>query len=243
MRTLAIGDIHGAHKALEQVLRLAAATKDDRLIFLGDYVDGWSGSAQVIDMLIDLSVKMDCVFIKGNHDVWCQQWLDNGTSGKAWYASGGKSTIDSYRDYDEDTKMRHLGFLDRLQNFYIDEDNRLFIHAGFSSMHGPENEQHLTNYSWDRTLWEMALAMDKSLDESSLFYPRRLKLYKEIYIGHTPTINYGTDQPIHAANLWNLDTGAAFNGRLTLMDIDTKQYWQSDAVQTLYPGETGRNKT
>ena len=29
-------------------------------------------------------------------------------------------------------------------------------------------------------------------------------------------------------NVWNLDTGAGYGYKLTIMDIDTKQYWQSD---------------
>ena len=39
MRTLVIGDIHGGLKALEQVLERANVTPEDKLIFLGDYVD------------------------------------------------------------------------------------------------------------------------------------------------------------------------------------------------------------
>jgi serine/threonine protein phosphatase 1 len=53
-RTFVIGDIHGGLKALKQVLQNAAVTKEDTLIFLGDYVDGWSESVQVISFLIDL---------------------------------------------------------------------------------------------------------------------------------------------------------------------------------------------
>jgi serine/threonine protein phosphatase 1 len=41
MRTLVIGDIHGGLRALHQIKR-AKVTKEDTLIFLGDYVDGWS---------------------------------------------------------------------------------------------------------------------------------------------------------------------------------------------------------
>jgi serine/threonine protein phosphatase 1 len=67
-------------------------------------------------------------------------------------------------------------------------------------------------------------------------------LFDEIYIGHTPTLNYDMDIPMHACNVWNIDTGAAFSGRLTGMNIETKQYWQTDIVQQLYPGEKGRNK-
>ncbi len=40
--------------------------------------------------------------------------------------------------------------------------------------------------------------------------------------------------------MWNLDTGAGFTGPLTLMDVDSKVYWQSDEVHTLYPGEDPR---
>lgn len=46
---------------------------------------------------------------------------------------------------------------------------------------------------------------------------------------------------MNAINIWNIDTGAAFTGKLSLLDIDSKQYWQSDALASLYPGEMGRN--
>ena len=89
----------------------------------------------------------------------------------------------------------------------------------------------------------MALSMDKKLKKDSLLYPKRLKLFSEIYIGHTPTLHYDRFEPMNAINVWNLDTGAAFNGRLSIMDVETKNFWQSDVVQNLYPGETGRNMT
>ena len=48
MRTLVIGDLHGGLKGLHQVLERAKVTKDDHLIFLGDYVDGWSESYELL---------------------------------------------------------------------------------------------------------------------------------------------------------------------------------------------------
>lgn len=75
VRTLAIGDIHGGFKALIQVLEKAGVTEKDTLIFLGDYVNGWSGSSRVIQFLIELSGRQECIFIKGNHDAWCEDWL------------------------------------------------------------------------------------------------------------------------------------------------------------------------
>ena len=242
MRVLVIGDIHGGLKALKQLLDRAKVNETDTLIFIGDYVDGWSESSFTLRYLINLSKKFNCIFIKGNHDVWCENWLREGITFDTWLFHGGKETIDSYKKISENEKQEHLKFLEDMKLYYIDEENRLFVHAGFVSMHGPEKEYSETNLYYDRTLWEMALAMDNKLDEDSMLFPKRLKLFDEIYIGHTPTINFGVSEPMNAQNVWNVDTGAAFYGKLSCIDKDTKEVFQSDVVQTFYPNESGRNK-
>lgn len=242
MRTLAIGDIHGGLRALTQVLERANVTDSDKLIFMGDYVDGWSESAQVIDCLMTLSETNSCVFIKGNHDIWCEQWLADGTVNDIWYLHGGKETIDSYEGYSYENKQRHLDFFEAMPVYHIDEEERLFVHAGFTSMHGVMRETHRETFYFDRTLWEMALTMDKRIAENSELYPNRLKHYKEIYIGHTPTLNYHKYKPMNVVNVWNVDTGAAFTGSLSALDINSKEVFQSDTLPILYPNEMGRNK-
>lgn len=241
-RTIVIGDIHGALKALVQLMEKVAPQPEDRLVFLGDYVDGWSQSAEVIRYLMALDRKHTCIFIKGNHDAWCEDWLAGQLPSDTWLFHGGRLTVESYGRLGETERLEHLSFFNRMRNYYIDQQNRLFIHAGFSSMHGPDHEPYKSNYSWDRTLWEMALTMDKRIRKDSKLYPRRLLLFEEIYIGHTPTLNYDVTVPMQACNVWNLDTGAAFTGRISAMDIDIRTVWQSDVVQELYPGEKGRNK-
>jgi len=242
MRTFAIGDIHGGLKALIQVLNQVEVTEKDTLIFMGDYVDGWSESAQVIDFLINLSEKINCNFIKGNHDVWCENWLkDQLDVNPTWFLHGGKETIDSYDFFTIDKKKQHLTFFENMKMYHLDAENRLFLHAGFTSMHGVERETYPHKFCTDRTLWEMALAMDKKMEKSNTNYPRRLQHYNEIYIGHTPTTNFGETTPMNAINIWNVDTGAAFKGKLTAMNIDTKTYFQSDELPKLYSNEKGRN--
>lgn len=241
-RTLIIGDIHGGLKAIVQLFEKAAITSVDKLIFLGDYVDGWSESAQVIDYMIELNATHECIFIKGNHDAWCQDWLRTGNADPLWLKHGGTETVESYSSAAAQRKTQHLNFLERMPFYFIDDKNRLFIHAGFTSMHGPQKEFHNSNFSWDRTLWEMAIVMDKRIEEHSVLFPKRLKLFNEIFIGHTPTLYYNKTEPMQGCNVWNIDTGAAFNGRLSILDVDTKEFWQSEPVYTLYPGEIGRNK-
>jgi serine/threonine protein phosphatase 1 len=240
-RTLVFGDIHGGLKALVQLLERAEVTSNDQLIFLGDYVDGWSESAQTIAYLITIDQQYNCIFIRGNHDAWCQDWLCTNEIDSKWSVHGGKGTVESYSNCNEETKLAHLNFFKKMKDYHVDEQNRLFIYAGFSSMHGPEQEFYTSNYSWDRTLWEMALTMDKRIKKDSKLFPKRLLLYHEIYIGHTPTLIYDIDIPMQGCNVWNIDTGAGFHGKLSCIDIDTKAFFQSDKILDLYPNEKGRN--
>jgi len=241
MRTLVIGDIHGGLRALHQVLERAAVTQDDKLIFLGDYVDGWSQSPQVIDFLIDMKKTHDIVCMRGNHDELLQEWLHDNKDNLQWYKHGGEATVLAYQKVGVETKKDHVKFLQSLENYHLDDQNRLFIHAGFTNMSGVKFEYFPKLFYWDRTLWETALALDKNMEKEDLFYPKRFTLYNEIYIGHTPVSRINVTFPVKKANVWNIDTGAAFKGPLTILDVDTKEFWQSEPLPSLYPTEKGRN--
>lgn len=243
-RILVLGDIHGGLKAVVQVLERAKVTTNDTLIFLGDFVDGWSESPEVIDFLIDLSQKQKCIFIRGNHDELVLDWLENRTENineEMWFKHGGKATVDAYLNVSKDVKQKHITFFKSLQNYFLDEDNRLFVHAGFTNMNGVTLEFFQKMLYWDRTLWEVALCLDEKMDKNSEFYPKRLKIYSEIFIGHSPISKTEQVDPLFKNSIWNLDTGAAFKGALTIMDVVTKEFWQSDVLTSLYPNEIGRN--
>ncbi|WP_029038102.1 metallophosphoesterase family protein [Salinimicrobium xinjiangense] len=240
-RTLVIGDIHGGLKALIQLLERAEITPDDNFIFLGDYVDGWSDSANVVSYLIEFAKQNTCIFLRGNHDDLTHRWLKTGELNDQWLQHGGQSSIDAYRQFNNKEKQAHIKFFEEMVNYYIDKDKRLFVHAGFTNQKGPGQEYTPTPFYWDRTLWEMAMSLDPSLKPGDQHYPKRLELFNEIYIGHTPVTRIGKDEPTKFANVYNIDTGAAFMGKLSLMDIESKEVIQSDPVHSLYPGESGRN--
>lgn len=243
-RVLVIGDIHGGLRALHQIMERAKVTSKDTLIFLGDYVDGWSESPQVIDYLIELDKKQNCIFIRGNHDELVLDWLTHNNKNideGMWFLHGGEATVLAYSNVSNEKKQIHIEFLNSLVDYYLDEENRLFIHAGFTNMNGVKYEYFPKMFYWDRSLWETALAMDATLKKNSFLYPKRLTLYKEIYIGHTPVTRIEQTIPIKKACIWNVDTGAAFRGPLTIMDIQTKEFWQSEPLNQLYFNEKGRN--
>lgn len=226
MTPYAVGDIHGAYHALQQVLeRSPFDSETDRLICLGDVCDGWSQTRESIDLLLSLP---HLILILGNHDVWTREWMGTGETRSIHLSQGGLATVRSYR---AGVPPQHLNFLSHAQIYFIDEDQRLFVHGGFDPTL-PMEDQPAEDLIWDRSLYR---SMTKRGRQA------QIPGYSKVFIGHTPTIRIRPDlTPVQVGNLINLDQGAGWNGRLTLMNVDSGDYWQSDLVTELYPGEPGR---
>ncbi|MGN6416408.1 MAG: metallophosphoesterase [Pseudobacter sp.] len=170
-RTFVIGDIHGALKAIKQVISSIKPRETDTLIFLGDYVDGWPESAQVIEFLTELEGRHNCIFLKGNHDFDCESWLGGNPDSTDWSERRGLTTIKSYEQLEDRHKPKHLHFLSRLPLYHIDKQNRLFLHAGFRNNEGPQFETPSINLLTDRSLWELALMMAKRIKTNPSLLP------------------------------------------------------------------------
>jgi serine/threonine protein phosphatase 1 len=254
MKKFVIGDIHGSNKALLQVLEKSGFDKEsDLLISLGDVADGWSEVPECVDTL--LSIK-NLIAIRGNHDVWVYDWFEYGRTPLIWTQQGGQATLDAYVRTEKLVDEAHKAFWKNQVDWYIDDENRLFIHAGWDYTLTPI-ELSVGDVS-NRTMFELqanasvnagSIAKECHWDRSVLSGARSafgdnnrvgkfkaLEQFKEIYIGHTAM----NGEPKRFGNLWNLDTGAGWNGQLTIMDIDTKEFWQSDFTTVLHPGERGR---
>ena len=245
MRRLAIGDIHGGYLAMLQVLERAGFdTAGDLLIGLGDYVDGWPDSHGVIKYLMELPNFKGVI---GNHDLWfieaSQEIRKNGievdelyhTFDYNWVSQGVKATLLSY-ERNLESVQSHARFLAGLPG-YLEIDDKLFIHGGCPQWNDLKNAlPQYTTYSlaWDREMFYSFFKSDKK-------NPPVLSGFSECYIGHTSTSRFDKSlKPVFCNGLWNLDQGGGWEGKLTLMDIDSHEYWQSDIVHQLYPDERGR---
>lgn len=255
MRTFVMGDIHGAFKAVKQCLQRAGFDREqDQLIQLGDIVDGYPEAFECVELL--LSVK-NRILIKGNHDDWFQSFIETDYHPVHW-RYGGRGTLHSYLNHSgkkgkiintgsgyksaltqKDIPMLHQKLFLEQKLYYIDPANRCFIHAGFDR-HLPFALQKPEIFYWDRELFLAALQLDGFYGDGRMpadFYSDAT--FSEVYIGHTPTLGWGSDQPIKALNITNMDTGAGHSGRLTLMELGpeplkSNTYWQSDPVSDLY---------
>ncbi|RTZ48396.1 serine/threonine protein phosphatase (plasmid) [Chryseobacterium arthrosphaerae] len=230
-RILITTDNHGALKAVKQVLESCKFNpNEDLLINLGDVVDRGKESAELVQFYIELSEEClyKPLFIKGNHDDYCHKWLKSGEISMEWLLNGGTETIDSYIKTGYLDSEEHLNFFNEMFDFYIDTKNRGYVHAGFTSHSGLGNDNPNTYY-WDRTLWE--LAMDNKTEQLPKEF-RIFEAHKEIFIGHTPTLNWDETKPMNKYNIWNLDTGAGYReGKLSIMDSSSKEIWQSDIIK------------
>ncbi len=228
-----IGDIHGAYQALVQCLgRCGFDYAQDRLIALGDVCDGYPQVNLCIEELLKIK---HCDYLIGNHDLWVLDWALKGEKKDIWLSQGGSATISSYSA--GPMPQAHVDFLHNAHP-WLEVDGKVFVHGGFD-LHSPLQSQALQKLVWDRDLlyvaWKKFLendGKDASRDAALL----RLYQYEEIFIGHTPTQNFHSTRPVHFCNVWDLDTGAGWSGCLTIMDVQSKQYWQSDSTPSLYPG-------
>lgn len=228
MRTFVIGDIHGAYKALLQCFdRSGFDRANDRLIVLGDVCDGWTQVRESFDELLKIK---NLVYILGNHDVWTLNWAKTGTILEIWFAQGGNNTLFSYQN--GPMPQAHVDLIAQAPRYQL-EDGRLFVHAGFNPAKPMEEQEQ------DLLVWDRKLIMD-AFQQNNVDPTHTFGGFKEIFLGHTPTLVFHVDRPLHLCNVWTLDTGAGWSGRLTIMNVETKEYWQSDLCQTLYPDVKGR---
>ena len=184
-RLIAIGDIHGEIEKLNSLLDKLNLQTGDKVIFLGDYIDRGLNSKAVIERILDLSKKIECVFLKGNHeDMLLKTKITQSQDDiEHWLLSGGISTYDNYGDYPAIFNT-HGKFLDSLKLYHI-EQNYMFVHAGIN----PKKE--LPEQTKDDLLW----IREEFLDNSH-------NLPYKIIFGHTPFI-----EPLILNDKIGIDTG------------------------------------
>jgi len=237
MRTLVIGDIHGKLDSLNGVLEIASYNAAiDRIICIGDYVDGGPHSYETVELLIDLNLRSEDnnIYIMGNHDFTFLQILEYDFEAFRdrraieemqweWYTGGGMATYDSYIKRSDEEIIRHREQFFKKLKYYYEENNKLWVHAGYDyTMTIEESFLHdADNLLWDRQLYQSSINDHGAKEKSKQFGP-----YEKIYIGHTPTFLYGDITPRRRANVINVDQGCKVNGILTAWIDETDEWFQ-----------------
>lgn len=226
----AIGDIHGERDLLEELLERLAPAAGDRLVFLGDYVDRGPDASGVVERLLDLRERHDCVFLLGNHESMFLDFLgwrgERYFGGDAFLANGGDRTLASYGYFDAQRRgepfelsAAHRAFFERCTLWHREGDY-LFVHAGLSQalLQTPDvgfvlRRSRPEDLLWNRTTGDL---------------PHRLGV--TVVYGHTPRHDFEVrwNEPFSIG----IDTGAVYGGPLTAIRLPDETL-----IQTRSKGE------
>jgi serine/threonine protein phosphatase 1 len=211
-RTFIIGDIHGCLDMLEKLMdKIAWSPDNDRLIFLGDYIDRGENPKGVVDYILDLTRRSSLVeCLKGNHEAMLLDFL-TGRDRFMFIINGGWKTLESYGMYessedDSAIPSEHRIFYESLK-LYVELEDYYVVHAGFKP------GLDMKKQTEDEMLW-----IRKSFVSSDFDFG------KKIIFGHTPF-----KEPFIMQNKIGLDTGAVYGNRLTCLQLPEMKFHSVEA--------------
>tara|TARA_B110000211_G_scaffold234635_1_gene305251 strand:+ start:2519 stop:3184 length:666 start_codon:yes stop_codon:yes gene_type:complete len=211
MAIYAIGDIHGSLEALEAIFNQNIITKEDTVVFLGDYIDRGVNSKRVIDWLILNQSNYNFEFILGNHEIMMVTAKENPDQLMRWLYFGGSRTLDSYNIKDDNYWMdkidsAHWAFIDACKP-YLTIDDFIFVHAGL----------------------EIGVSLEEQ-DDDHLYWnkfevPECYSTEKTVICGHTSRKDGEIADFGHTICI---DTYAYGGKWLTCLNVGTKEYIKSN---------------
>ena len=206
-RTIAIADIHGCSDAFASLLRAIDPQPSDTIITLGDYVDKGHDSKGVLDMLIELSGRCRLVPILGNHEEQMLRSRDDAAEFQWWMEFGGVVTLDSYGSSGQIELIpdEHFKFVQSCVPWF-ETETHFFVHGNYEP-NLPLDQQSGRTLRW------------LSLRD---YVPRQHVSGKIAVVGHTPQ-----PEVLDLGHLICLDTGCAYGGKLTAMEMGSGEVWQA----------------
>jgi serine/threonine protein phosphatase 1 len=205
MAEYVIGDIHGEIDQLKTIIdKINYNPKEDKLIFLGDYIDRGADSYQVYRYIKELD-NGENILLRGNHEEMMIDAVLNDNNIQLWYHNGGQATESSFPNRSELEKAAQ--FFNSLPYYHSSQDY-IFVHAGIRP-NRKLKEQTEHDLVWIRYQFLGAKAKD-------------FKEKRTVVAGHTPVPEVKFEE-----NKILMDTGAGKGGILSAIDLETKKVYSS----------------
>lgn len=208
-RIFAIGDIHGCFDKLKELMdKIDIDMENDRLLFIGDYIDRGSQSFEVVEYLIDLKERYPkTVFLRGNHEDMLEKYLQ-GPDKYTYLVNGGQQTLENYLQHNREgapaIPRKHLDFFSSLRLYY-ETELFIFVHAGMRKKILIEN-QDAEDLLWIR----------------GPFIKTDYNFGRRVVFGHTPF-----PEPLVMPNKIGIDTGAVYGNKLTCVKLPELQFFSA----------------
>lgn len=202
------GDLHGCYSLLmDKLSGIGFSWQEDLLLSVGDLTDRGSENLPCLELLNQPWFQA----IRGNHEEMMLDALHRGGNTSLWLINGGDWY---FRLAGEDQQrvrslLRQVAALPLILEVRSQNKRYVICHADYPADH---------------------YAMDKPIDEEKVVWSREritaaqrgrsqhISGAEGFIFGHTPL-----STPLHIANQHYIDTGAVFNGHLTLMQIQGNQ--------------------
>lgn len=229
-RILAFGDIHGMYDRFMNVWEQVTPTKEDRIIFLGDYIDRGNKPIETIEFIMaKMKEGYDIIPLMGNHELmFMEHYTEHGlTLAPGDYTrNGGDITLLQFHRAKRNGKdlTEIIEFIRNLKIYHTEEiggEKYTFIHAGYDPSKKFEDND-VFDYVWIR---------------EDFFYEYNGELGMFI-VGHTTVQNFGEDTPVmNENNILMLDTGSFLpNGKISCVDVERLKFYQSNDEVSVVAG-------
>lgn len=206
-RVIAIGDVHGCSRELNELLEKLEIGSEDQLVFLGDLVNRGPHTRGVLDCVRKLK---NATFLLGNHELRLLNF----------HKTGDSSILKPY-DYAtlECLNAEDWEFLEQmLPSYYLKEYDTVFVHAGF-----------LPDTPWQEQPLEVIVNIQAVSPDGK---PKKRSKHPELPLwsdlwhgppfvvyGHTPFKN----KPERGAWTLGLDTSCVYGGSLSAYILPSKE--------------------
>jgi serine/threonine protein phosphatase 1 len=195
----------------EMMSRININPEQDTLVLIGDYIDRGPDPRGVVDSLIGIKKKVrHVVCLLGNHEQMLLDYHLHRKNEEQFFLNGGNVTAFSYGLVRTEAGSRmsipqaHIDFFSSLHLFY-ETDKFIFVHAGLKP--GVElAQQKKRDLLWIR---DEFIYTDQPLEKTVVF-------------GHTPFAS-----PLVEKDRIGIDTGAAFGGKLTCVELTEMKFYQT----------------
>lgn len=207
MKHFVLGDIHGCYYTLIDLINKLPIESDDKLVFVGDYIDRGPHSRLVVEYVESLTEEGTAIALKGNHEdmcVYAQRMNDN----MLWVHNGGLTTLKSFcGDPLPDKAKIPEEILDWMDNLPLtfETDDYFVCHAGIDPDY-PLNQQDPDDLIWIR---------NKFLNDDTF------DVGKKVVFGHSAF----KEGPWIKENKIGIDTGCVYGLNLTAFCLETFEFY------------------
>lgn len=233
----ALTDIHGYFDILKETMKKVDLSDDNKLIFLGDYIDGGPHSRQTLEHLYNLQKQFpeNVIVLKGNHEDMFVDWFENHVNIGIFQEDEGLNTLKTFlKDNQFDIIVNYLRkgktlyeinsivkkyikknypelieWIKKMPLYYETED-QIFVHAGVDEEAGEYWKLTTEDYYF-----------------TGKYPATKGQFIKDIIAGHVGVSTIANDKNFHdiyfdGESHYYLDSTVEISQKLNLLVYDTE---------------------